>query len=176
MKTTWRSAGLLLFAALILLARFSPTYAVSQIAVSPGSVPTGGTVTITISEVVAGPDAFSILTVTDPLGNVWAYTHVPFSVSSSSPKVITFPQAGSWHLLPGSPGGNPGGTDVSGSYTVKGTYLDVGLSTLLGRFVVLHDNSTFSVPEFTQSIGLLAAVMLPALLLVRYRDTAKRRI
>ena len=176
MKTVLRSAGLMAFVALILLARFAPIHAVSQISVSPASVPTGGTVTITISEVVAGPDAFASLTITDPLGNVWDYAGVPFTVSGSSSMVVTFPDPGQWSLKAGSPGGNTGGTDISGKYDVKGTYVDVSLSQLTGKFVVLSDKGTFSVPEFGQSVGVLAAAVLPVLLLFRYKTGVKQRV
>jgi hypothetical protein len=162
-------AAVVLLIALFSFARFAPTYALSAISLTPTNVPTGGTVTITITQSVGpGPDVFSALTVTDPLGNVFAYSGTPFGVSSGSPALITFPDPGSWTMTSG-PGGNTGGTDVSGMYMVHGTYLDTGLTVLTGHFIVLSDHGQFAVPEFGQSILLLLGVMLPALLFARQR-------
>jgi hypothetical protein len=113
----------------------------------------------------SGPDTFASLHVTDSLGNVFSYNGAPFAVSSGSPMVVNFPGASTWTRVSG-PGGN-NGTDVSGDYVVTGTYLDTTLSELLGHFVVLHDTTDFSVPEFNQSILLLLGMMIPGLLLVR---------
>ena len=164
---TLRIAAAVLMIALFSFARFAPTYALSGISLVPTNIPTNGIVTITITQVVGpGPDVFSALTVTDPLGNVFAYSGTPFGVTSGFPVSITFPDPGSWTMTSG-PGGNVGGTDVPGMYMVHGTYLDTGLTVLTGHFIVLHNNGTFQVPEFGQSILLLLGVMLPALLLVR---------
>jgi hypothetical protein len=161
----WKLVAVLLMT-LFSFASFAPTHAISAISLNPGSVATGGTVTITITQVVGpGPDIFASLKITDPLGNAFSYNGAPFSVGSGNPQVITFPDPGMWTLVSG-PGGDTG-TDVSGMYHVMGTYLDTSLSALLGRFVVLSYNGNFNVPEFNQSILLLVGMIVPALLLVR---------
>jgi hypothetical protein len=156
------------FGALLILSLASapPTYAVSSLAVSPSNVTTGGNVSITITHVAGAlSDVFGFVTVTDPLGNVFTYNNHHIVVHSSV--VLSFPDPTLWTLTSG-PGSNAG-TNVSGTYTVKGTYLDVSLSRILGRFVVLTNHGQFSVPEFGLSFVAVAAVLLPALLLVRGR-------
>jgi hypothetical protein len=169
-QSTWLRAWRLAVASLgmlFFLASFAPTYALSGISLNPTSVPTGGTVTITITQVVGPlPDVFGSIKVTDPLGNVFAYTGTPITVTHGSPVTLTFPDPGQWTPA-GGYATNPGGTDVPGTYMVEGAYLDTSLSVLLGHFVVLHDSGSFGVPEFNQSVLLLAGAMVPALLLVR---------
>ena len=171
----WKVVAVLMVVAFS-FAPFAPSNALSNIGMNPSSALTGGTVTITITQTVGpGPDVFASLKVTDPIGNVFVYSGTPFSVSSGSPKIITFPNPGAWTPTSG-PGGNAGGTDVSGMYTVQGTYLDTGLSALLGHFIVLSTHGNFGVPEFGQSLLLLAGVMLPMLLLLRLRMSSKQPI
>lgn len=168
-----------LLGALLCLASFAPTYALSGISTNPTNVPTGGTVTITINLVALGPDHFSSLTVTDPLGNVFSYSG-NFDLTTSSPTIsITFPTVTppdphTWTLVSG-PGGNTG-TDVSGKYSVSGTYIDATVVAVAGVVFCVHhmncqetDSGGFGVPQFNQSILLLVGVMIPALLLVRQK-------
>lgn len=165
--------ALALLGALFCLATFAPTYALSSVSVSPSHVPTGGTVTITISyntAVNTGPDVFRFITVTDPLGNMWNSTQTPFSVSeTSTAKVLTFPNPGMWTQVTTGSGPNVGGTDVSGQYHVMSTYIDTGLSLKTGMIFMVTKNNSFTVPEFNQSVLLLVGVIIPALLLVRLR-------
>ncbi|HUI01157.1 MAG TPA: hypothetical protein VLX56_05965 [Nitrososphaerales archaeon] len=160
----WKVLGLA-FAMLFSASFAVPVHAISTVSVSPGSVPAGGTVTITVTQVVGpAPDVFTSLQVTDPLGNV--FTHAGFSVSSSVQ--FSFP-GGGWVRTNG-PGGNTG-TDVSGNYTVSGAYVD-GDAAALGKFIVLKTNAGFSVPEFSQPVAIMAALMAPALLLLRRKSLA----
>lgn len=166
-----------LLGALLCLTSFAPTYALASVGVSPSHVPTGGTVTITVSYIIAlntGPDVFRFVTITDPLGNEWNSTQTPFSVSESTPtKVLTFPDPGMWTQVATGTGPNAGGTDVSGQYHVTSTYIDTGLSLKTGMIFMVTRNNSFAVPEFNQSMLLLLGVMMPALLLVRLNTTRR---
>jgi hypothetical protein len=175
----WKLVAVLMMV-LFCFARFAPSYALSGISVSPTSVATGGTVTITINMIALGPDHFTALTVTDPLGNVFSYSG-SFTLTTTSPTMaitfplVTLPDTSTWTLVSG-PGGNTG-TGVSGMYSVSGTYLDAGAAKLLGiKFLVQHDQGSFGVPEFNQSILLLVGVMIPAIALIRLRMSPKQPI
>ena len=118
---------------------------------------------ITITQIIGPlPDVFLLIHVSDPAGDTFTYHNHHVVVSSSVQ--IAFPDPINWSCTSG-PCTNTG-TDVSGTYTVSGTYEDTSL-VVLGHFVVLSTSDTFSVPEFGQSVLLLVGVMIPALLLVR---------
>ena len=173
MRLDLRSSRVLavLMLALFAFAGFAPAYALTGLGVNPTSVATGGTVTITITYTVnTGDDIYHFLTVTDPVGNMWNYTGTPFTMHpTSSPKVITFPDAGKWTLVQNGTGPNVNGTDVSGIYHVTGTYIDAGLSLKFKMIFSVTSNGNFKVPEFNQSILLLVGLMIPALLLARQK-------
>jgi hypothetical protein len=161
--------SLLLLAVLVLLvvglARPLPVHAITTMDVSPSSVSTGGSVSITLTHILGLPDLFTDITVTDPLGNVFTFNDHSVAVGSS--RTIEFPDSTTWTFTSG-PGGNTG-TDISGTYNVAGMYL----SAVLGHFVVLNDHSQFSVPEFGQPLIAVAALILPLLLLARKRNLGR---
>jgi hypothetical protein len=174
---SWKVLAVLMLA-LFAFARFAPTYALTGISVSPTSVATGGTVTITITyNVNTGDDIYHFLTVTDPVGNMWNYTGTPFVMHPTSPPMsITFPDAGMWTQVQSGTGPNVNGTDVPGMYHVTGTYIDTGLSIKFKMIFMVISNGTFKVPEFNQSILLLVGAMVPALLLARQRAKSQIRV
>ena len=156
-------AALLALFAMMFLSIPAPAHAISALSVSPSSIATGDSVTITLTQIVGPlPDVFIIIHVNDPAGDEFTYTNHHVVVSSSV--LIDFPNPLSWTCTSG-PCTNTG-TDVSGTYAVSGTYEDTSL-VVLGHFVVLSTHDSFNVPEFGQSILLLVDVMIPALLVVR---------
>jgi len=162
-------------AAAVLLLGFAPAFAAPPISVAPSTVPVGGSVTITITYAkVVGPDVFGSLTVTDPLGNVYTYSGVPFVITSSGSKSITFPSP-SWTMTSG-PGGNPTGTSVAGVYTVTGLYGNAVAFVKMNFKVETAAFNATAVPQFNQSILVLVGLMIPALMLVRSKAAAGMRI
>jgi hypothetical protein len=158
--------GALLALFVLAIFRPAPTYALSTLTVNPSGVPADGNVNIIITHTFGSlPDVFTDLKVKDPLGNVFTYNNPLLTVSSTV--IIPFPDPSQWTMTSG-PGGNAGGTDVSGTYRVSGTYTDLSLSELLGQFVVLTDLSHFNVPEFSPFTMMIAvAAVFPALLFAR---------
>lgn len=149
-----------------------------SVVVTPPTIPTGETVTLTITASVTNTVVSKIM-VNGPSGNPgpWTWSGVPITLPDAGDAVsITFP-SGVYTVVndpDGDVSGGPGSwtaganTGIEGSYwvDVEGTETEVSYHTITKGFVVLQE---FDVPEFAFGTVIAITIGFIGLMLTRRR-------